>query len=54
MAKKSVILNDDEPIPVPILEDFARLMIRKIDEAYIEFFQSRSDANAHVEMSEYT
>ena len=29
-------------------------MIRKIDKAYIEFIQSRSDANVHVEMSEYT
>ena len=37
MAKKSVILNDDEPRPVPIPKDFAHLMIRKIDEAYIEF-----------------
>ena len=53
-AKTSVVLNDDEPRPVPIPKDFAHLMIRKIDEAYIEFIQSRSDANAHVEMSEYT
>ena len=52
MAKKSVVLNDNEPIPVPIPKDFAHLMIRKIDEAYIEFIQCRSDA--HVEMSEYT
>ena len=51
-AKKSVILNDDKPRPVPILKDFAHLMIRKIDEAYIEFIQCRSDAL--VEMSEYT
>ena len=29
-------------------------MIRKIYEAYIEFIQSRSDASAHVELSEYT
>ena len=50
-AKKSVVLNDDEPRPVPIPKDFAHLMIRKIDEAYIEFIQSRSDAL--VEMSEY-
>ena len=35
-AKKSVVLND-EPRPVPIPKDFAHLMIRKIDEAYIEF-----------------
>ena len=52
-AKKSVVLNDDEPRPVSIPKDFAHLMIRKIYEAYIEFIQSRSDANAHVEMSEY-
>ena len=51
-AKKSVVLNDDEPRPVPIPKDFAHLMIRRIDEAYIEFIQSRSDAL--VEMSEYT
>ena len=51
-AKKSVVLNDDEPRPVPIPKDFAHLMIRKIDEAYIEFMQCRSDAL--VEMSEYT
>ena len=43
-----MVLND-EPRPVPIPKDFAHLMIRKIDEAYI---QSRSDAL--VEMSEYT
>ena len=53
-VKNLVVLNDDEPRPVPIHIDFAHLMIRKIDEAYIEFIQSRSDANAHVEMSEYT
>ena len=51
-AKKSVVLNDDEPRPVSISKDFAHLKIRKIDEAYIEFIQSRSDA--FVEMSEYT
>ena len=51
-AKKSVVLNDDEPRPVPIPKDFAHLMIRKIDEAYIEFIQCRSDAL--IEMSEYT
>ena len=28
-AKKSVILNDDEPRPVPIPKDFAHFMIRK-------------------------
>ena len=50
-AKKSVVLND-EPRPVSIPKDFAHLMIHKIDEAYIEFIQSRS--NALVEMSEYT
>ena len=52
--KKSVVLIDDEPRFVPIPKDFAHLMIRKIDEAYIEFIQSRSDANTHVEVSEYT
>ena len=51
-AKKSVVLNDDEPRNVPIPKDVALLMIRKIDEAYIEFIQCRSDAL--VEMSEYT
>ena len=51
-AKKSVVLNDDEPRRVPIPKDFAHLMIRKIDEAYVEFIQSRSDTL--VEMSEYT
>ena len=50
-AKKSVVLNN-EPRPVPIPKDFAHLMIRKIDDAYIQFIQSRSDAL--VEMSEYT
>ena len=39
--KKSVVLNNDEPIPVPIPKAFAHLMIPKIDEAYIEFIQSR-------------
>ena len=51
-TKKSVVLNDDELRHVPIRKDFAHLMIRKIDEAYIECIQSRSDAL--VEMSEYT
>ena len=51
-TKKSVVLNDDEPRPVPIPKDFAHLVIRKIYEAYIEFIQCRSDAL--VEMSEYT
>ena len=48
----SVILNDDEPRPVPIPKDFAHLMICKIYDAYIEFIQCRSDAL--VKMSEYT
>ena len=39
--------------PVPIPKDFAHLTICKIDEAYIEFIQSRSDANAHVDVSIY-
>ena len=39
------------PRPVPFSKDFVHLMIRNIDEAYIEFIQSRSDAL--VEMSEY-
>ena len=42
--KKSVVLNDDEPRLVPIPKDFAHLMICKIDEAYIEVIQCRSDA----------
>ena len=53
-AKNVVILNDDEPRPVQIHKDFAHLMIHKTDEAYTEFIQSRSDANTHVEVSEYT
>ena len=51
-VKKLVVLNDDEPRPVPIPKAFTHLMICKIDEAYIEFIQSRSDAL--VEMSEDT
>ena len=51
-AKKLVVLNDAEPRLVAIPKDFAHLTIRKIDEAYIEFIQSRNDAL--VEMSEYT
>ena len=51
-AKKSVVLNDDEPRPVPIPKDFAHLTKCKIYESYIEFIQCRSDAL--VEMSEYT
>ena len=35
-------------------KDLAHLMIRKIDEACIEFIQNGSDANSHVELSEYT
>ena len=35
--KKSVVLNNDEPRPVQIPKDFAHIIIRKIDEAYIEF-----------------
>ena len=50
--KKSVVLNEDEPRPVPIPIDCLRVMIRKIDEAYIELIRSRS--YALVEMSEYT
>ena len=51
-AKKSVVLNDDEPRPVPIPKDFTHLMICKIDEAYIDLIQSWSDTL--VEISEYT
>ena len=51
-AKKSVGLNDDEPRPIP--KDSAHLMIRKVDEAYIAFIQSRSNANAYVDLLEYT
>ena len=36
-AKNSVVLNDDVPRLVRIPKDFAHLMIRKINEAYIEF-----------------
>ena len=50
--KTSVVLNDDEPRPVPILKDCLHLMIRKIDEASIVLIQSR--CYALVEMSEYT
>ena len=52
--KTWVVLNDDELRPVPMPKDFAHLMIRKIDDAYIEFIHNGSDANAHVDMSEYT
>ena len=51
-AKKSVVLNDDEPRPVPITKDFAHLLICKVYKAYIESIQRKSDAL--VEMSEYT
>ena len=51
-AKNFVVLNDDKPRSVPIPKDFAHLLIRITDEAYIEFIQCRSDA--FVEMSEYT
>ena len=34
-AKKSVVLNDDEPRSVSISKDFVHLIIRKSDEAYI-------------------
>ena len=50
-AKKTVVLNDERRL-VPISKDFAHLMIRKVDEAYIEFIKSRSDAL--VQMSKYT
>ena len=49
-AKKSAVLNDDEPRPVPIPKDFAHLIICKFYEAYIEFIQRRSAAL--VEMSD--
>ena len=39
-GKKSVVLNDDEPKPVPIPKALTHLMICKIDEAYIESIQS--------------
>ena len=47
-AKKPVILNDNELRPVPIPTDFAHLMIRKIDEAYIEFIQSSKSTRRNV------
>ena len=37
-AKKSVVLNNDEPRPVPIPKDFAHLMIRKIDQVCLTYF----------------
>ena len=37
-AKKSVVLNDHEPIPVPIPKYFAHLMIHKIDEVCFNIF----------------
>ena len=40
-AKKSVVLNDDEPSPVPMPKYLAHLMIRKIDKAHIEFIQKK-------------
>ena len=45
----SVVLKDDVPRHLPMPKDLAHLTIRKIDEAYIEFIQNGSDANAHVE-----
>ena len=45
----SVVLKDDVPRHLPMPKDLAHLTIRKIDEAYIEFIQNESDANAHVE-----
>ena len=62
-AKKSLVLNDDEPRPVPIPKNSAHLMIQKLMRLTLtssessessESIQSRSDANAHIEVSEYT
>ena len=47
-AKKSVALNDDEPRHVPILKDFAHLMIRKIDEACFNIFLTQVSAFAYL------
>ena len=48
MAKKSVVLNDDEPRPVPIPKDFAHLMIRKIDEVCFNIFLTQVSAFAYL------
>ena len=47
-AKKSVVLNDDEPRPVPIPKDFAHLMIRKIDEVCFNIFLTQVSAFAYL------
>ena len=47
-AKKSVVLNDDEPRPVPIPKDFAHLMIRKIDEVCFSMFLTQVSAFAYL------
>ena len=47
-AKKSIVLNDDEPRPVPIPKDFVHLMIRKIDEACFNIFLTQVSAFAYL------
>ena len=47
-AKKSVVLNADEPRPVPISKDFAHLMIRKIDEVCFSIFLTQVSAFAYL------
>ena len=47
-GKKSVVLNDDEPRPVPIPKDFANLMIRKIYNAYFNIFLTQVSTFAYL------
>ena len=47
-AKKSVVLNDDEPRPVPIPKDFAHLMICKIDKVCFNIFLTQVSAFAYL------
>ena len=48
MAKKSVVLNDDEPRSVQIPKDFTHLMIRKIDDACFNIFLTQVNAFAYL------
>ena len=47
-AKKTVILNDDEPKPVSVPKDFSHLMIRKIDEACFNIFLTQVSAFSYL------
>ena len=47
-AKKSVVLNDDEPRLVPIPKDCAHLLIRKSDEVCFDIFLTQVSAFAYL------